>query len=110
MKLKDKLMNNDLAALYAGIYGLLIQIIALPIIYGLSNYIKANSVESTSTVLIYLWYLFPILALLPFTLAILQMRQRKIEGQSFKTPMAGLLVNTVWILANIVFLATGFCA
>ena len=110
MKLKDKLMNNDLVALYAGIYGLLIQIIALPIIYAISNYIKANSVESTTTALIYLWYLFPIFALPPLILAILQIRQRKTEGQTFKTPMAGLLVNAVWILANIVFLTTGFCA
>lgn len=108
MKLKTKFMENNLAALYMGIYGLLIQIISLPIIYLLSNYIQADSVESTTTTLIYLWYLFPIFSLLPLTLAILQIRQRKAEGRTFKKPMAGLMVNVVWIFAIIAFLAMGF--
>jgi glucan phosphoethanolaminetransferase (alkaline phosphatase superfamily) len=108
MKLKTKIMGNDLAALYMGIYGLLIQIISLPVIYLLSNYITADSVEATTGILIFLWYLFPLFSLIPLTLALLQIRQRKAEGRTFKKPMAGLLVNAVWILAIVVFLVTGY--
>ena len=108
MNVKNKIMGNDSTALYMGIYGLLIQILSFAVINSISNFIKADSVESTTTTLIYLWYLFPILALFPLTIAILQIRQRKAEGRPFKKPMAGLLVNAAWILAVIVFLAIGF--
>lgn len=99
MKVKNKIMANDWAALYLGIFGILVQAISFAAIYLFSNYIKADSVESTTTILIYLWYLLPILALALLILSILQIRQRKAEGRTFKAPMAGLLVNTAWILA-----------
>lgn len=108
MNIKKRLLENDLTTLYVGIYGVLIQIISFAVIYLMSNYIRVDSIEPTATTLIYIWYLFPIFALLPLTLAILQIRQRKAEGRKSGKPMAGLLVNTIWILANVVFLAIGF--
>lgn len=108
MNVRNKIMNNDWAALYLGIYGILIQIISFAAIYLISNYLGTDSVESTTKILIYIWYLLPLLALLPLTLAILQIRRREAEGRTFKTPMAGFLVNAVWILAIIVFMAMGF--
>jgi len=108
MKIMTRIIENDLAPLFVGLYGVLIQITAFPAIYFFSNYFKTESVESIGTTMIFIWYLFPIIALLPLTLAIFQIRQRKLASRPFKKPMAGLIVNAVWILVNIVFIAIVF--
>jgi glucan phosphoethanolaminetransferase (alkaline phosphatase superfamily) len=107
MKNQSKIMGNDWTALYFGIYGILVQVISFAVIYLLSNSIESDAVGSTTTTLIYVWYLLPILALVPLTIAIVQIRQRKVEGRAIKVPIAGMLVNIVWIIAVAVFYGAG---
>jgi hypothetical protein len=92
----SKLIGSNSATVFLFLYGLIVQIVALPIIcFFISNYpVKTSVVEAS----VFIWFCIPIISVFSVIIAIIQIRKRKRKKENYKTPLVGLILNLVWLL------------
>ena len=95
MRIKHKLINTNSTTIFLFLYGLIVQIVALPAIY---YYSLAYKDSKSFEILVLIWFCIPIISVFSIIIAIIQVNDRKINNEKWKVPVIGLILNTVWLL------------
>lgn len=94
--LSNRLINSNLAVIFLFAYGLIAQIVSLPVIYYFSSIEAAPPVLGET--LIYIWFCIPIVAIFSIILALVQIKERSIRHEAIKMPLIGLVLNILWLI------------
>lgn len=98
----NKLTSSNSVTIFLFMYGLIVQIVALPAIYFYSLVYK-DSVFVFET-LVFIWFCIPVVSALSIILAIIQIKKRKSNNEKYKMPLIGLILNITWVLCYIFIL------
>lgn len=91
----NKLIDIEPATIFIFLYGVIIQIVSLPIIYYFSVLYHEYSAPMYEALFI-IWYCIPAAAVFSIMLATIQIKQRKNSVRKSKMPFIGLALNGIW--------------
>jgi hypothetical protein len=103
MKLSvNRLLESNAATIFVFLYGMIIQIVALPAIY----YYNMAYQDSTSVYekLVFIWFCIPMISVLAILLASIQIAVRRKRQEKWKTPLIGLILNFLWLASYLAIL------
>jgi len=99
MRIKsNKLINSNSTTIFLFLYGLIAQIVAFPVIYIFITALKDVISVSLIEALVFIWYCIPIVSVFSIIIAIIQIKERKINNEKCKIPLIGLILNIIWLL------------
>lgn len=91
----NKLTNSNSITIFLFLYGLIVQIVALPAIFYYSLAYKDS--VSVFEALVFIWFCIPVVSVFSIILAIIQIKKRKSNREKYKVPLIGLILNIVWL-------------
>lgn len=94
----NELIGIDPATIFIFLYGVIIQIVSLPIIYYFSVLYHEYSASMYETLFI-IWYCIPAAAVFSIILAAIQIKQGKNSDGKSKMPLVGLTLNGIWFFS-----------
>jgi hypothetical protein len=100
----NKLIQTNTSTVFLLLYGLIIQLAALPAIHIYSLVYKDLMPASLYEILVLIWFCVPIISVFAVVIAAVQIRVRRINGEKFRAPLIGLLLNSIWIAGYAVIL------
>ena len=97
----NKLFDSNAATIFMFLYGIIIQIVALPAIYyyGLAYQEAAAMFER----LVIIWFCIPTVSVIAILIAVLQIIKRN-NKEKWKVSLIGLILNFLWFSAYLVTL------
>ena len=107
MKIRfNKLINSNTASIFVFLYGIIVQIIALPAIY----YYNLVYQDATAVfeILVSIWFCIPIISVFAILIAIIQIVVRRKSNEKWKTPLIGLILNFLWLACHLVIIYVVF--
>lgn len=104
----NKIINSNSATIFLFLYGLMIQIVAFPVIYFYGSAFK--DMGSLTKALIFIWFFIPIVSVFSAVIAIIQIKKRRNNNEKHHVPLIGLILNMVWLLCYLFFLYMVFVA
>lgn len=101
-----KLLDTDSSTIYLFFYWLIIQVIAMPVIY---YYCQAyQDAGPLLEKLMLIWFFLPVVTVLFIIVAVLQIRQRKHSRATNRFPLIGLILNSAWLVGYALLLSMIF--
>lgn len=91
----NQLIDIDSATIFIFLYGVIIQIVSLPIIYYFSVLYHEYSASMYEALFI-IWYCIPAAAVFSIIIAAIQIKRGTISGRKSKMPFIGLILNGIW--------------
>jgi len=90
----NKLVGSNAATIFMFLYGIMIQIVALPVIY----YYNLAYQDATAMFekLVLIWFCIPIISVFAILIAIIQIAVKRKSNEKWKTPLIGLILNFLW--------------
>lgn len=104
----NKIINTNTATIFLFLYGLIVQIVAIPAIHLYSQVYPGS--ESVFEVLIFICYCIPVVSVFSIMIAVIQIVKRSRNQEKFRTPLIGLALNTAWLLIYLIFIYMVFVA
>lgn len=98
----NKIINSNSTTIFLFLYGLMIQIVAFPVIYFYGSAFK--DMGSITEALILVWFCIPVVSVFSIIIAIAQIKRRKSNNEKYHVPFIGLILNMVWLLCYLLFL------
>ena len=99
----NQLIDTDPASIFIFLYGVIIQIVSLPILYNFSVLYHEYSASMYEALFI-IWYCIPAAAVFSIVLAAIQIKQGNAGGKKRKLPLVGLILNGMWVFIYLVVL------
>lgn len=103
-----KIIQNNSTTIFIFLYGIIIQIVALPAIYYYS--LAYKELVAAVEILIFIWFCIPIVSVFSISIAILQIKEKKMNNEKYKTPCIGLALNSLWLLCYLIGMYMVFVA
>lgn len=98
----NKIINSNSTTIFLFLYGLIVQIVAFPVIFYYD--LAYRDMTSVFDTLVLIWYCIPIISVFSIIIATIQIKERKINNEKWKIPLIGLILNIAWLLCDLFFI------